>query len=282
MKVAISIETTADLTPELISENDFKVIPFPILLGDETFLDGEITADDIIAFVDKNKKLPKTSAINQFSYTEHFENLLKEYDAVVHFSISSKLSCACENAMRAADLLKNVYVIDSLSLSTGIGLLALYGAELVKQGKSAKEVYDLCKARVTSVQASFELNRVDYLYKGGRCSVLSLLGANLLKIRPQIIVQDGKMIAGKKYRGNFKHVVENYCADVLEQFNTPDLTNAFVTYTTAPAEVIAVAINFLKEAGFKKIHVTRAGGTITSHCGENCLGILYLNDGNLQ
>ncbi|MBR2869953.1 MAG: DegV family protein [Clostridia bacterium] len=282
MKIAISVETTADLTLELLKENDIKLIPFPIALGEDNYLDGEITADDIIAYVDKTKKLPKTSAINQYSYSEHFENILKEYDGIVHFSISSKLSCACENAMRAAENLKNVFVIDTLSLSTGIGLLALYGAQLVKQGKSAKEIYDLCKKRVPYIQASFELNRVDYLYKGGRCSVLSLLGANILKIRPQIIVQDGKMIAGKKYRGNFKHVVENYCSDVLEQFNTPDLENAFVTYTTAPAEIVAIAVNYLKDAGFKNIHVTRASGTITSHCGENCLGILYLNDGNSQ
>ena len=280
MKIAISVETTADLTKEILAEKDIKVVAFNILLGDQTFMDGEITTEDIIEFVNKNKILPKTSAINEYTFTEHFENLLKDYDAVVHFSLSSKLSCACENAMKAADKLKNVYVIDTQSLSTGIGLLALYGCDLVEQGLTAKEIQEKCIARISSIQASFALKRVDYLYKGGRCSVLSFLGANLLRICPQIIVKDGKMIAGKKYRGNYKHVVENYCHDVLDEFNTPDRKRAFVTYTTATEDVISVAVESLKSAGFEQIFITRAGGTITSHCGENCLGILYLNDGN--
>ena len=280
MKIAISAETTADLTKELLNQRNIKIVTYNILLGDQTFADGEITTEDIIDFVNKNKILPKTSAINEYTFIEHFESLLKDYDAVIHFSLSSKLSCACENAMKAADKLGNVYVIDSQSLSTGIGLLALYGCDLVEQGLDVKEVYEKCLKRVASVQASFALKRVDYLYKGGRCSVLSFLGANLLRICPQIIVKEGKMIAGKKYRGNYKHVVENYCHDVLEEFKTPDLTRAFVTYTTATEDVIEVAVESLKAAGFKDVYVTRAGGTITSHCGENCLGILYLNDGN--
>ena len=280
MKIAISVETTADLTKEILAEKDIKVVAFNILLGDQTFMDGEITTEDIIEFVNKNKILPKTSAINEYTFTEHFENLLKDYDAVVHFSLSSKLSCACENAMKAADKLKNVYVIDTQSLSTGIGLLALYGCDLVEQGLTAKEIQEKCIARISSIQASFALKRVDYLYKGGRCSVLSFLGANLLRICPQIIVKDGKMIAGKKYRGNYKHVVENYCHDVLDEFNTPDHKRAFVTYTTATEDVISVAVESLRSAGFEQVFITRAGGTITSHCGENCLGILYLNDGN--
>lgn len=280
MKIAISVETTADLTKEILTEKDIKVVPFNILLGDQTVIDGEVTTEDIIEFVNKNKILPKTSAINEYTFTEHFESILKDYDAVVHFSLSSKLSCACENAMKAADKLKNVYVVDTQSLSTGISLLALYGCDLVEQGFSAKEIQEKCIARIPSIQASFALKRVDYLYKGGRCSVLSFLGANLLRICPQIIVKDGKMMAGKKYRGNYKHVVENYCHDVLEEFNTPDRKRAFVTYTTATDDVISVAIESLKNAGFEQIFITRAGGTITSHCGENCLGILYLNDGN--
>ncbi len=280
MKIAISVETTADLSKELLAKKDIKIVPFNILLGDQTVVDGEVTTEDIIDFVSKNKILPKTSAINEYTFTEHFENVLKDYDAVVHFSLSSKLSCACENAMKAAGKLKNVYVVDTQSLSTGIGLLALYGCDLVAQGLGAKEIQEKCIARIPSIQASFALKRVDYLYKGGRCSVLSFLGANLLRICPQIIVKEGKMIAGKKYRGNYKHVVENYCRDVLDEFNTPDRSRAFVTYTTATDDVISVAIESLKNAGFEQVFVTRAGGTITSHCGENCLGILYLNDGN--
>jgi DegV family protein with EDD domain len=212
-------------------------------------------------------------------FDEHFDKLLQDYDAVVHFSLSSELSCAYSNAVRSAEKYKNVFVIDTKTLSTGIALLAIYGAELVSKGVHAKEVYEKCLKRVPFVQASFELNRLDYLFKGGRCSSLAYFGANLLKIRPQILVKDGKMISGKKYRGSYEHVVKNYCQDTLQMFDNPDLTRAFVTYTTADESVVNTAKEYLENAGFKEILVTRAGGTITSHCGENCLGILFMNDG---
>lgn len=279
MKVAISVETAADLSKDIIQEFDIKVIPFTITLGDITGYDGDITTDQIIEFVNKTKKLPKTSAVNVEQFNEHFSSLLKNYDAVIHFSLSSQLSCACQNAKISAQNFNNVFVIDSQTLSTGIGLLAIYAVKLARQGLDAKTIYDKCVKRLPYVQASFELKRVDYLYKGGRCSVLSYLGANVFKIRPQIIVKNGKMISGKKYRGHFETVVEKYCQDVLEQFDNPDTSLAFLTYTTASTEIIAKACNYLKDAGFEKIYITRAGGTISSHCGEDCLGILYINDG---
>ena len=279
MKIKISVETTADLSKEILTERDISVIPFTIQLGDRSALDGEITSDEIIEYAIEKKVLPKTSAINEYQYTEHFENLLKENDAVIHFSLSSELSVACSNAMRASKAFKNVYVVDTRSLSTGIGLLAMYASDLVKEGKNAEEIYKACQERLKDIQASFELKCLDFLYKGGRCSALSFFGANLLKIRPQILVKDGKMVPGKKYRGNFSHVVKSYCQDVLDEYDNPDLTRAFVTYTTAEDEIIETAKEYLKQAGFKEIYVTRAGGTITSHCGEGCLGILYINDG---
>ena len=280
MRIAISTESTADLTPELIKEYDFKIISYVIQLGDDSALDGEITTDQIISFVNENKILPKTAAINEYRFTEHFAELKKEYDAVIHFSLSSELSVASSNAKRVAQNFENVYVVDTRSLSTGIALLAIYAKNLVNQGKSASEIYELVQKRIPYVQASFELKRLDYLHKGGRCSALALFGANLLKIRPQIILQDGKMVPGKKYRGNFAHVVKNYCEDILEEYDNPDLSLGFVTYTTADEEIIESAKNYLAERGFKRICVTRAGGTITSHCGEDCLGILFLNDGD--
>lgn len=280
MKIAISVETTADLTKELIEQMDIKVVPFGVQLGDLSGFDGEITPDEIFKFVSEHNVLPKTSAINEYQYTEHFNSIKQDYDAIVHFSLSSELSMACSNAKRAASVMDNVYVVDTQSLSTGIALLAIYAKKLADNGLSAKEIYEKCLARVPHVQASFELKRLDYLYKGGRCSGLALFGANLLKIRPQIVLSNGKMIPGKKYRGNFNSVVKKYCEDVLEEFDTPDLSVGFVTYTTASDEIIQTAVNYLKERGFENIYVTRAGATITSHCGEDCLGILYLNDGN--
>ena len=279
MKIAISAESTVDLTKELLTEYEIKTVPFTVLLGDRAGLDGEITSKEIIDYVTQNKILPKTSAVNECQYDEHFGNLLKDNDAVVHFSLSSELSSAYNNAVNSAKKFKNVYVIDSRSLSTGIALLAIYARKLARRGENAEDVYKKCLSRVPFVQASFELKRVDYLYKGGRCSALMYLGANLLKIRPQILLKEGKMVSGKKYRGNYEHVVENYVNDVLEEFNNPDLEEVFITYTTAAPELVEKVKEVLAARGFKNIHPTTAGGTITSHCGEDCLGILYINDG---
>ena len=286
MRIQISAESTVDLTKEIIEKNNVAVVPFNLTLGDKIGLDGEITSSEIIDFVNQTGILPKTSAINEYQYTEFFTNLLKDSDYIVHFTLSSGISLTNSNANRAAEAINaqagetKVFVIDSKSLSTGIALLVLYACELLKEGLTAQEIYDKCVARVPYVQASFILKRVDYLYKGGRCNAMAYFGANLLGIRPQIIVKDGKMVSGKKYKGKFIKGVDRYCLDVLEEFNTPDKKRAFVTYTTADDETLNVAVNHLKDAGFEEVYVTNAGGTITSHCGEDTLGILYLNDGN--
>ena len=280
MKIAISAETTIDMPKELLEKYNIHTIAFTILLGEETKLDGELKSDEIFEYVQKTKILPKTSAINEFQYTEYFEKLLEDYDAVVHISLSSEISSACNNAKAAASKMQNIYIVDSRSLSTGIALLAIYASKLAAGGKiSAAEITNLVTARVPHVQASFIVERLDYLHKGGRCSSIALLGANLLKIRPQIIVKDGKMQSAKKYRGNIDKVIEDYSKDVIEQFNTPDLTTAFVTYTTATEGMVAAAKKALQDRGFKEIYETRAGATISSHCGEHTLGILYINDG---
>ena len=281
MKIAISAESTVDLPKELLKEYDIHTIPYTIILNGQEYLDGEIMPEEIFAKVEETKSLPKTSAINETQYEEYFASLLKDYDGVVHFSLSSEISSACKNAVLASKKFKNVYVCDSKSLSTGIALLAIYARKLANEGLSAKEVYEKAYARVPKVQASFVLKKLEYLYKGGRCSALSYFGANLLHIRPQIILKDGKMGPYKKYRGNMDKVVENYCKDTLEEFNTPDLSVGFVTYTTATDEMVRVAKQSLIDRGFKTIYVTKAGATISSHCGENTLGILYIND-NLQ
>ena len=280
MKIGISVESTSDLGKELLEKFNISVVPFDITLGDKTYKDGEIATYDIFKYVDETGVLPKTNAINDFGYTEYFEGLKKEYDAIIHICLSSELSSSCGNAMRAAKELKNVFVIDSKSLSTGIGLLALYAHDLVQEGFMPEEIAKKVAERVDKLQVSFVIERLDYLYKGGRCNSLQLFGANLLKLRPRIVVKDGKMSADKKYRGNMVKVVTNYCADTLEEFNTPDLTRVFVTYTTATKEMVDAAKAALEEAGFKNIYETHAGCTIASHCGGNTLGILYFNDGN--
>ena len=279
MKIAVSAESTVDLPVEILKEFDIKTLPFHVFLGDEDGLDGEITPNRIIEFVDETGKLPKTGAVNRFQFEEHFNNLKKEYDAVIHFSLSSELSSAYENAVAAAGEFTNVYVVDTRTLSTGIALLCIYARKLAESGEDIKDIYEKCLKRIPYVQASFVLKRLDYLYKGGRCSGLAFFGANILRLRVQILLKDGKMSPGKKYRGNFNHCAVNYVNDVLDQFDNPDLSEVFITYTTAEDELVEKIKEILTERGFKNVRATHAGATITSHCGENCLGILFINDG---
>ena len=277
MKIAITAESTIDLSKELLEKFEIKTLPFTVILGDNEYKDGEITSADIFKFVEENKILPKTSAINEMQYTEFFEEQLKDYDAVVHFCLSSCISSACNNAKLAAANLKNVYIVDTKSLSTGIALLAIYARELVNSGKSAEEVAKLAEERTKDVQASFVVKKLDYLHKGGRCSSVALLGANLLSIRPEIVLSEGKMISAKKYLGKMEKVIEKYCKDVLAENANPDTKYAFITYTTATTEMVDAAKSALTGMGFENIYETQAGATITSHCGENTLGILFLN-----
>ena len=280
MKIAISAESTLDLSKELIKQYDVHVIPFTVLLGEDAYLDGEINSQDIFDYVDKNKILPRTSAVNEFQYREYFSNLLEEgYDAIIHVSLSSEISTSCSQAIKAAQKFENVYVIDSRSLSTGIALEVIYAAKLVKKGLKPKEIVDKVNARIPYVQASFVIQTLEYLHKGGRCSGLLRFGAAILRIKPQIIVSDGKMAPAKKYIGRKSQVIESYCKDTLEQFANPDLSVAFVTHTLATPEMVAVAIDALRKRGFKTIYETTAGATITSHCGPQTLGILFINDG---
>ncbi len=283
MKIAVSAESTIDLPQDLLKKYDIHVIPYRIILGGEEYTDGvDVNPQKIFEFVEKTKVLPKTSAINEEDYKEYFGELLKNYDAVVHFCLSSKISSACGNAVRAAEQMKNVYAVDTQSLSTGIALLAIYARKLAQDGAKPEEIVRRCQERVPHVQASFVIKKLDYLYKGGRCSALAMFGANLMQIRPQILLKNGAMGVHKKYIGNMERVIAKYCKDTLDEFNTPDLSVGFVTYTTATPEMVATAKKVLEEKGFKEIYETTAGGTITSHCGENTLGILYINDGNRE
>ena len=279
MKVCISAESTIDLSKELLKEFDIHTIPFGILLGTEAKLDGEIDGPTIFDYVDRTGVLPKTSAVNEFQYEEYFTELLKEYYAIVHFSLSSGISSSCSNAMNVAANMKNVYVVDSQSLSTGIALEAIYASKLAKEGKSAEEIVKAVEKRIPYNQTSFVLATVEYLHKGGRCSSLAKLGAQLFRIRPQILVSNGKMGPGKKYMGKQLNCVESYCKDTLEQFNNPDLSLVFITHSHATPDMVEAARKLLEKRGFKRIEETFAGGTISSHCGPKCLGILYFNDG---
>ena len=277
MKIVISAESTIDLPKELLDKYNIKTTPFTINLGDELIEDHFGVSKEIFEFVDKSKKLPKTSAVSPDQFKTHFENLKKDYDAIVHVSLSSLISSAYNNACMVAKEMENVYVVDSKSLSTGIALLAIKGKDLIDEGKDAKEIFETLQALTPKVEASFVLERLNYLYKGGRCSALALLGANILKIKPQIILSDGRMIDGKKYMGNMTKVVDKYIDDLLDNNPNPILEHVFITHSSPMPEAEKILTEKLENRGFKYIHNTLAGGTISSHCGPNCIGVLFLN-----
>ncbi|MCH5164183.1 MAG: DegV family protein [Clostridiales bacterium] len=281
MKVAISSESSCDLPQELIDRYNVKIIPYHIQVGDMVFEDGAISTAELFERADALNTLPKTSAINEVEFEEHFSKLKEEYDSVVHISLSSEITSATKNAESVAKRLGDVYVVDSRTLSSGIGLLVIYACQLAEKGLDAKDIAEKVRARTPYVQCSSVIERLDYLYKGGRCNSLQLLGANLLKLRPRIVIRDGVIGNDKKYRGNIVRVQEKYCKEILEDFPNPDLSCVIIVYTTATPEMIAASRKACVEAGFKNIYEAVAGGTVASHCGAHTLGIMYLNDGNI-
>lgn len=283
MKIAISAETTADLSKELYAKYDIRTIPFKVLLGEKVYKDGDIDTREIFDFVNRTGVLPKTTALNEFEYKEYFKELLKEYDAVIHFSLSSKISSSCEHAIKASNHFDGkVVVIDSKSLSTGIALEAIYARELAEQGTEFDEIVEKVIARIPNVQASFVVNTLSYLHKGGRCSSLARFGGAILRLKPQIIVNNGAMQPGKKFIGRSNSCVNDYCELTLKQFDNPDKSIVFITHSRATEEMVAIAREKLEALGFERIYETIAGATITSHCGPKTLGILYINDGGIE
>ena len=283
MKIKITADTTCDLSQELCKKYDIDLCPLTVNLGDESFFDGvTINPEMIYDFVAKTKKLPKTSAVNQEYYKQKFSEILERgYDAIIHFTISSEMSACYANALAVSKEFENVFVVDSRTLSTGIGLLAIYASELAQKGNlTAKEVFDKVVARVPHNQTSFIIDKLDYLYRGGRCNAIQLLGANLLKLKPSIIVKNGKMDVDKKYIGKIEKTTLKYVEDTLHRFNTPDTTRIFITHTQIDDAIVESVKDYIKQnTKFKEILETTAGATITSHCGSHTLGILYLNDG---
>ncbi len=280
MKVKITADSVIDLSPEMIAENDITIVPLFVTLGGTNFSDGvDLTPEDIYNFVAKTNQLPKTAAVSTETYRGVFKKYSDEGRAVIHFNISSDMSASHSNAKLAANGLENVFVIDSRNLSSGVGLLVLYACDLAKKGLDAKTIYEKVLRRIPFVQASFIIDKLDYLYKGGRCSSLALLGANLLSIKPTIEVRGGKMIVGKKYIGSLKRAIEKYVVDILANYPNYDKTRIFVTHTKIAPEIIEqVKGLIIQHAEFDEILETTAGGTITSHCGPGTLGILYIND----
>ena len=278
MKIKITVDSTNDLTPELIEKYDITVMPLAVNMGDKLYRDMvDITPDDIYAHVNGGGALPKTSAVNAAEYGEMFEKYLKEYDAIIHINISSEMS-TCHNSARMAAEGLPVYPIDSRNLSTGSALLALMACEKAAAGEDAEKIAEELRATVDKVDASFVVSRLDYLHKGGRCSAIAMLGANVLKLKPCIEVHDGKMGVAKKYRGNYNRCLDMYVKDRLTADANIDPKRIFITHSGVDqATIDQVRATVESCMKFDEILVTRAGCTVSSHCGDGTLGILYMH-----
>jgi len=282
--ILITSDSSCDLNEEQLKEFNINTLPLYVNLNGEEFRDGvNIKPQDIFDFVKQNKKLPKTSALSVADYTLFFKNILKENKDcdIIHIGLSSGLSTSYNNAMAAAKEFEGkVTVIDGKNLSTGTGLLVLYAAKLAKSGYSKQSIVEEVNKRVPFVQASFIIPETEYLYRGGRCSAISMLGANLLKIKPRIQVVDGKMKPNGKPRGKMLPVLKQYVDDVLKEYNKPDPEICFVTHSTIEPEIAEEIKAYVESKNiFKEVVITIASSTITSHCGKGTLGILYINDG---
>ena len=279
MKIIITTDSTSDLPKELIEKENIFVIPLNVNLEDETFEDGvNIGPDQIFEFVDRTNILPKTGARSAYAYQEFFEAKLKETnaDAIIHIALSNELSSSHDNALLAANELGNVKVVNTLSLSSGCGLLALSAADKIKEGKNLEQIVSELEQERNKVQASFIVDSLEYLYKGGRCSALSLFGANILRIKPKIKLRDGKLGVDKKYMGKFEQVLLSYTRDLLKDAETINKKRVFITYTTRNDEIVAKIRSMLIDNGFEEIIENNAGSTISSHCGRNTLGVLFM------
>ena len=276
MSIKITATSTCDLPPELLERYQITMVPLYVSFGGNTYKDGlEAGPEDIFRHVEGGGQLPSTAAVNIADYQELFEELSPKYDAVLHITIGSEFSSCYQNALVAAEDYNNVYVVDSRNLTAGQGLLAVEAAIAAERGDSIEDILKLLDSLVDKVDTTFVVDKLDYLAKGGRCSSVVALGANLLKLKPCINLVDGKMTVGKKYRGAFDKVLPDYVRDQLDGKDVR--TDRIVIVHTRCDPAIPVAVEqIVKEYGFQEIIHTVAGSTISCHCGPNTLGILFI------
>lgn len=277
-KIKITCDSTCDLTPELYARYDVTPVALGVCLGEDARQDGvDIVAQDIYDYVTRTGTLPTTTALSVGAYEDVFSKYVSEGYEVVHISLSSHLSSSNQNACIAAAEVGNVYVVDSLLLSTGSGHLVLLAAELRAAGYTAKEIAEALESMKKKVDVSFVLQTLNYLHKGGRCSGVAAFGANLMNIRPEIQMTDGKLHVGKKYRGNMEKSILAYVRGRLEGREDVQTDRIFVTHSGVPEEIVEKVVALVKELQpFDEVYVTTAGSTISCHCGPNCLGVLFM------
>ena len=278
-KVKIISDSTCDLSEELLIQYDIAVLPHPIVRDGELLQDNvSITPDDIYAHYERTGRLCTTSAPNAYDYEQFWRPWLDEGYEIVHFTISSEMSTAYNQAVLAAEETGHVYPVDSRSLSTGIGLLVVEAAIMAADGKSREEIRNRISELIPKVRASFVVDTLVYLYRGGRCSAVSALIGGALALHPMIVVKDGKMDASKKYRGKIGKVIKNYARDLENDMKNAMPDRVFITYSECDEKIVDEVRDYIASLGiFKDIIETRAGGVISSHCGPGTLGVLFIS-----
>ena len=279
MKTAITTDSTCGLNKEIFDKYGIKSVPLNVILGVKSYLDGvDITPQDIFDYVAETCQLPKTSATSVSQYESIFGKVLKTADAIVHYSISSKISSSYQNALKAANEFNGkVFVVDTLSLCAGQGLIAVKGAKFAEEGKSPEEIVALTEALREKVVTSFVPDSLDYLHKGGRCSLASMMGAKILKLHPLIVMEDGVMSPRKKYMGSMEACLKKYITDAAAAFPDYDRSVCVLASACAEPELLEKTRAELETAfAFEKIYETTAGSTITSHCGKNTVAIFFM------
>ena len=275
--IKITADSTCDLSPSILKELDITLSPLYIHSGEHVYRDGvDITPAEVFSFAGTQGKLCKTGAINIEEYKDFFAELSPLYEAVIHINLGLNFSICHQNASLAAQAFHNVYAVNSENLSSGSGHIVMDAALMARSGMDAPGIISKLHDTIPLVDASFMIDRLDYLHKGGRCSGLEAIGARLLGIKPCIEVTGGAMHVGKKYRGNYDLCLEKYVSDRLCQIDDIDKSRVFVTYTTCPENTLARVMEIIDDcADFDEVIVTRAGCTISSHCGPNTLGVLF-------
>ena len=278
-KVRIVVDSTSDLSPELISKYDLTVVPLCIILGEKSYFDGvDITPDEIYKWSDENKTTPKTAAIPFDMFEEKLKGFMDSGDDIIFFGISSAMSSTCQAARIFAEDAEydRMFVIDSRNLSTGIGLQVLRAAEMRDAGHTAEEIVEAIEGARDLVRASFVVDTLTFLARGGRCTAVTALMATALKLHPEIVVKDGKMGVGRKVRGKPSIAVMAYIDGLSTALANADPKRVFITHSGSSPELIdAVKEKLLAMNIFEEILITQAGGVISSHCGPNTLGVLF-------
>ena len=276
--IKITTDSTCDLPAWLLERHHISVIPLGIVKGDKLYRDGiDIRTSDIAAHVNAGGDITTTNAVNIADYEVLFRQKMEQYDAVIHLNIGTGFSSCHQNARLAAEEVPGVYVVSSENLSVGHGVMVLAAAEAAEDGKSVAEILEMLEEMTSRIELSFVLDRLDYMKKGGRCSAVTALGANLLKLHPCIEVVDGKMGVTKKYRGSMEKVVADYIRERLEGRTDLDTSRIVVVDTCEDDRLASIARAYLKEDGrFGEILEAKAGCTIFSHCGPYVLGLLVM------